>query len=54
MVVGVRDEIVDVAFVLGEKGVDVGLVEDTGALCLWEDEVGEESEADVSVEWEPR
>jgi hypothetical protein len=33
--------------------VDVCLVEDAGALGLWEDEVEEECEADPGVEWDP-
>ena len=47
------DEGFDVGFVVGEEGVDVLLVDGTGALGLWEDEVGEEEEADVGVEREP-
>lgn len=50
---GGYDEGVDVVFVVGEEGVDVGLVEEAGALGLGEDEVGEEEEADVGVEGEP-
>lgn len=33
--------------------MDVCLVEDAGALGLWEDEVEEECEADPGVEWDP-
>ncbi len=33
--------------------MDVGLVEDAGALGLGEDEVEEETEADPGVEWDP-
>lgn len=52
-VVGGGDEDVDVVFVGGEEGVDVGLVDETGALGLGEDEVGEEEEAQIGVEGEP-
>lgn len=40
-------------FVVGEEGVDVGLVEEFGALSLGEDKVGEEDEAEVGVEGKP-
>lgn len=36
-----------------EEGVDVGLVEEFGALSLGKDEVGEDEEAEVGVEGEP-
>lgn len=47
------DEVLDCAFVVLEPGVDVGCVEDAGALGLREDEVEEEEEADVGVEGNP-
>lgn len=47
------DEDIDVVLVVGEEGVDVGLVEEFGALGLREDEVGEDDEAEESVEGEP-
>lgn len=50
---GVGDEVLDLALVLGEERVDVGLVEEAGALGLGEDEVEEEDEADVGVERDP-
>ena len=37
-------------FILGQEGVDVGLVEYAGTLRLGEDEVREESESEVGVE----
>ena len=43
---GLADEDVDVVFVVGEEGVDVGLVEEFGALGLGKDEVGEENKAE--------
>ncbi len=52
-VVGAGDEVVDCDFVIVEEGVDVCLVEDAGALGLWEDEVEEEAQSDPSVEWNP-
>jgi hypothetical protein len=52
-VVGGGDEVVDCDLVIVEEGVDVRLVEDAGALGLWEDEVEEEAEADPGVEWDP-
>ena len=45
------DELVDFVFVVGEERVDLGLVEELGALGLGKDEVGEDEEADVGVEW---
>ena len=50
---GGGDEDVDVVFVGGEERVDVGLVDEAGALGLGEDEVGEEEEAEVGVERQP-
>ena len=48
------DEVVNVVFMLGQKGMDVGLIDELGALCLGKDEVGENDEPDERVEWEPR
>ena len=47
---GGDDEIIDVMFMMGEKGVDVGLVDELCALGLGKDEVAEEEEADGGVE----
>lgn len=47
------DEVVDCELVVVQEGVDVLLVEDAGALGLWEDEVEEEKEAEPGVEWDP-
>ena len=47
---GGDDKFVDVVFVVGEEGVDVGLVDKLGALGLGEDEVAEEEETDGGVE----
>lgn len=52
-VVGAGDEVVDCELVVVEEGVDVSLVEDAGALGLWEDEVEEKAEADPGVEGDP-
>lgn len=52
-VVGFRDEFFDLGFVVLEEWVDVGLVDDAGALGLGEDEVEEEEKADVGVEGNP-
>ena len=52
-VVGRCDEVLYVRLVLLEVRVDVGLVDEAGALGLWEDEVEEEAEADVGVEGDP-
>ena len=49
----IRDEVVNFAFVLGKQGVDVGLVEIACALCLGQNEIGKEEEAEVGVKWEP-
>ena len=49
----VRDEDIDIMFVVGEKRVDVALVDEARALGLGQDEVGEEEEAEVGVEGEP-
>lgn len=51
--VGAGDEVFDFGLVFLEVGVDVGLVDDAGALGLGEDEVQEEDEADVCVEGDP-
>lgn len=47
---GGDDEVVDVVFVVGEEGVDMGLVDEFCALGLGEDEVAEEEEAEGGVE----
>jgi len=52
-VAGVRDEDVDVGFVLGDEGLYIGLIEEAGALGLGQDEVGEQEEAEVGVEGKP-
>lgn len=51
--VAAADELFDLTFVVFEEGVHVGLVEETGALGLREDQVGEKEEADPAVEGEP-
>ena len=48
------DEVVDCELVVVEKGVDMLLVEDAGALGLWEDEIEEEEESEPCVERNPR
>lgn len=50
---GRRDEFVNFVFMMSEKRVDLLLVEESGALGLGEDEVGEDDEAEVGVEGEP-
>jgi len=52
--VGCGDEVVDCELVIAEEGVDVVLVDDSGALGLGEDEVEEETESKPGVEWDPR
>jgi hypothetical protein len=51
--VGLADEDVDVRFVFHYEGLNVGVIQEFGALGLGEDEVGEEDEADPGVEGEP-
>lgn len=51
---GIRNEFVNLRFILGKEGVYVGLVENTCALGLGQNEVGEEEEAEVGVKREPR
>ena len=51
--VGLADEDVDVVLVLDDEGLNVGVVEEFGALRLGQDEVGKEDEADPGVEGEP-
>ncbi len=46
---GGDDEVVDVVFMMGEEGVDVGLVDEFCALGLGKDEVAEEEETDGGV-----
>jgi len=48
-----RYEVIDGEFVVFEKRVDVGLIENAGALALGENEVEEEAEADPGVERDP-
>ena len=48
-----NDEFVNVMFVVGEEGMDLGLIEKLGALGLGKDEVREEGEADVGVKGQP-
>jgi len=52
--VGRGDEVLDGLLVVVEVGLEVGLVEDAGALGLGEDEVEVEEEAEVAVEGDPR
>lgn len=52
-VVGGGDQVFDLGLVVFEVGVHVGRVYDAGALCLRENEVEEEEEADVRVEGNP-
>lgn len=52
-VVSASDELLDGGFVLLEVGVEVGLVEVTGALGLGQDEVQQEAETQVRVEGDP-
>lgn len=52
-VVGVADHAVDLAFMLGEERVDVGLVDEDAALFTWEDQVEVDAEADPRVERDP-
>ena len=47
---GGDDEVVNVVFVVGEKWVDVGLVDELCALGLGEDKVAEEEETKGGVE----
>ena len=49
-IVGGDDEVVDVVFVVGEEGVDVGLIDEPCALGLGEDKVAEEEETEGGVE----
>lgn len=51
--VGRGDEVLDLALVGLEPGVDVGLVDDARALGLGQDEVEEEEEAGEGVEGDP-
>ena len=51
---GGYDEFVDLILMMGEEGVDLLLVEEASALSLGEHEVGQDEEAEVGVEWEPR
>ncbi len=46
---GGDDEVVDVVFMMGEEGVDVGLVDESCALGLGKDEVAKEEETDGGV-----
>ena len=51
--VEVPDEELDLAFVVGDVGLDVVVVDELGPLGLREDEVGETEKADPGIEWEP-
>lgn len=51
---GIRNELVNLRFILGKEGVNVALVDDTCALGLGQNEVGEEEETEVGVKREPR
>jgi hypothetical protein len=52
-VVGGGDEVVNCDLVVVKEGMDVCLVQDSSALCLWEDKVEEEAEANPGVEGNP-
>lgn len=47
---GGDDEVVNVVFMVGEKGVNVGLVDKLCALGLGKDEVAEEKKTEGGVE----
>jgi hypothetical protein len=47
------NEVVNCDLVIVKEGVDVCMIEYSSALCLWEDEVEEEAEADPGVEGNP-
>ena len=47
---GGDDEVVNVMFMVREKGVNVGLVDDLCALSLGKDEVAKEKETEGGVE----
>ena len=48
---GGDDEVVNIVFMVGEEGVNVGLVDKLCALGLRKDEVAEEEETEGGVEW---
>ena len=47
------DKVLYLLLVVVQPGLDVGLVDDAGALGLWQDEVEEEEETEVGVEGNP-
>ena len=49
----VADEVLDLAFMVGDEGLDVVRIEELCALGLREDEVGEREESEPAVEGEP-
>lgn len=49
----VGDEVLYFGLVLGEEGVDIGLVEEARPLGLGQNEVGQDKESDVGVERDP-
>lgn len=46
-------EVVDGSFIRLQPRVDMRLIEDLRALCLWEYQVEEKTEADPGVKWNP-
>lgn len=47
------DEVIDISFVVGKKGVNVGLIELTSTLSLGKNKVREENQSKVCIEGEP-
>ena len=47
-------KVIDGEFIIVKERMDVLLVDDAGALCLWEDEVQEEEESEPGVERDPK
>lgn len=50
---GMRNEIINVGFVMREKRVDVGLIEEACALSLGKDKVRKKNKSDIGVKWKP-
>lgn len=50
---GAGNELVYAGFIICEKRVDMFFVENAGALGLRENEVEEEEQAKIAVEWDP-
>jgi hypothetical protein len=50
---GLSDQNIDIAFMLDNERLDVGVVDEPGALGLGKDEIGEEEEAEPGVEGKP-